>query len=167
MSTLTPEQYFDLEYCFYNTPLIVANMLQYIIKDKIVCDVGCREGDFMKALGQYAKEVKGIEWNTDSYLIARDKNLNVVLGDAKKEHIPRADVYYVWVPVSQTVKILKRIKQSIIILGGDYEKYPYPCDIKDILEYLKHHHHITIAVPDQKTIGGYKRDFIFRIIEQL
>jgi len=79
-----------------NTPDGVADLLYDTIKDKVVCDIGCGEGDFMKALSRNAKKVIGIESDKDRAKIARKRGFKVYIRDSFFEKLPKADVYYSW-----------------------------------------------------------------------
>ncbi len=64
----------------HNTPNEIADLIKDIIKDKVVCDIGCGDGSFMVAMSKYAKEVIGIEY--DVKLAKKAKNLpNVFFQD--------------------------------------------------------------------------------------
>lgn len=78
------------------TPAEVADLIKDIVKDKVVCDIGCGGGSFMKALSRYAKEVHGIEENEDWALVASDKGFVVMAENAFSFPLPKADVYYCW-----------------------------------------------------------------------
>ena len=78
------------------TPPEVADLIQDIIKDKVVCDVGCGEGDFMEAMSKYAKKVIGIEEIEDRAKKARTKGFDVICDNSFFNMLPVADVYYVW-----------------------------------------------------------------------
>ena len=119
--------------------MCIAEAIKDIIKDKVVCDIGCREGDLMVAFSKYAKEVIGIEKIADRVRICRRKGFDywfappsglvnqTTEGDAMTMDIPHADVYYIWVHHSKAnslnVNIARRIKKlkpkSTIIVGGD------------------------------------------------
>lgn len=75
----------------HRSPLKVAEVLKDIIKDKVVCDIGCACGDLMIAFSKYAKRVVGIERLKEEREISLKRGLDVV------DNIPDADVYYVWV----------------------------------------------------------------------
>ena len=78
------------------TPEEIADLIKDIIKDKVVCDIGCGGGSFMSALQKYAKEVTGIEEEESWARIASDKGFTVQVENAFSFPLPKADVYYCW-----------------------------------------------------------------------
>jgi len=79
------------------TPPGVAELIKDVIKDKVVCDVGCGEGTFMEALqAQGARVLIGIEENEDWAYTAADKGFSIMLGSSWFQPLPEADVYYLW-----------------------------------------------------------------------
>ncbi|NCN26056.1 hypothetical protein GW915_00640 [bacterium] len=78
------------------TPLAVADLIEDIIKDKKVCDLGCGVGTFMTALDKYSSEVIGIEDNYDWAMIASKKGFRVITENIFSFSLPEADVYYCW-----------------------------------------------------------------------
>lgn len=79
-----------------HTPLEVAEEIKDLIKDKVVCDVGCGDGLFMREMAKHAKEVFGIEQDEELCELATRNGLNVYHTDAFFEPLPKADVYYIW-----------------------------------------------------------------------
>lgn len=78
------------------TPSVVATLIADIIKDKLVYDLGCGEGEFMEAMRPYAKEVRGIEQVDEWAQTAAGKGFKVLSGNAFSIPFPVADVYYCW-----------------------------------------------------------------------
>ena len=101
------------------TPTEVAKAIDEAIdlSDKIICDIGCGEGDFMLELSKYAKKVIGIEESHLMWERAKAKGLDVILGDAKTISIPKADVYYLWLG-PEIKEIAERLNG--IVIHGDY-----------------------------------------------
>jgi len=101
------------------TPPEVADLIQDIIKDKVVCDVGCGEGDFMEAMSKYAKKVIGIEEIEDRAKKARTKGFDVICDNSFFNMLPVADVYYVWTRDSMGVyqKAVWEGTKGIFIFG--------------------------------------------------
>lgn len=79
-----------------NTPDEIADLISDIIKDKIVCDIGCGDGSFMKAMSKHAKEVFGIELNEEDFKSAIEKGFTVHNYDSFYTFLPYADIYYLW-----------------------------------------------------------------------
>lgn len=79
------------------TPPEVATLISDVIKDKVVCDVGCGEGTFMEALrANGAVDLIGIEEEEDWAYKAADKGFRIMLGSSWFQPLPEADVYYLW-----------------------------------------------------------------------
>lgn len=108
------------------TPIIISHKLRKIIKNKIVCEVGCAEGDNMILLSKYAKKVIGLDLNYARLKHAKSRNLDVRLSDYRQDLIPKADVYYFWpsntlrdVPFLIWKIVNNSFSNSIIISGCD------------------------------------------------
>jgi len=79
------------------TPPEVAELISDVIKDKVVCDVGCGEGTFMEALERNgAKKCIGIEEEKEWAVTAADKGFSIFLGSSWFQPLPEADVYWLW-----------------------------------------------------------------------
>lgn len=79
------------------TPPEVAELISDVIKDKVVCDVGCGEGTFMEALRDNgAKQCIGIEEEEAWVVTASHKGFPVFHGSSWFQPLPTADVYYLW-----------------------------------------------------------------------
>lgn len=78
------------------TPEEIADLIKDVIQNKVVCDIGCGGGSFMKALSKYAKEVIGIEEEEEWAIIASKKGFDVMAENAFSFPLPEADVYYCW-----------------------------------------------------------------------
>lgn len=79
-----------------HTPLAVAELIKDIIKDKVVCDIGCGKGELMKEFSKYAKRVIGIESDGEIAQYVRDLGFFVIGEDSFYNELPKADVYYAW-----------------------------------------------------------------------
>jgi len=108
------------------TPAIVSDKISGIINNKIVCELGCAEGDNMLLMQRFAKEVIGIDLNNDRLEIAIKRKLDVRVSDYRVDNLPEADIYYFWPSnvLRDTPyliwKIFKTQKfQGIIISGSD------------------------------------------------
>ena len=80
----------------WRSPMVVSEAISDIIKDKVVCELGCAEGDNMVFMARYANEVIGFECDTKRGSVAEKRRLKVIYGDYHKDKIPKADVYYFW-----------------------------------------------------------------------
>lgn len=78
------------------TPPATIELIKDIIKDKVVCDVGCSTGEFMELMAKYAKEVIGIEEDKEIAEIASKKGFTIYNKNTFFEPLPKADVYYLW-----------------------------------------------------------------------
>ena len=105
----------------YRSPLAVIEAIKDIIKDKVVCDLGCAYGDLMIEMQKYAKEVIGVEVHDEAAKGAINRGLNVIEGDMYKIDIPQADVYYLWISIPDwdLPKIPKLLKKGIWIIAAD------------------------------------------------
>ncbi len=108
------------------TPAIVSDKISGIIKNKVVCELGCAEGDNMLLMQRFAKEVIGIDLNNDRLGIAIKRKLDVRVSDYRVDNLPEADIYYFWpsnVLRDTPYLIWKIFKtqnfQGIIISGSD------------------------------------------------
>jgi hypothetical protein len=124
--------------CPARTPLVVAEALKDILKDKRVCDIGCREGDILLAFLDYAKSGIGVESNENNAKIAQGKGLNVIYADIRNIPMPEADIYYVWIqkPINQVIFDL--IPKGLVVIGGDPqadEFYDIPGSRKILVPY--------------------------------
>ncbi len=82
----------------YRSPKAISESIKEIIKDKVVCDLGCGEGDNMVFMSKYAKKVVGLEYS-DRINPAIERGLDVMRGDYYEldfDDFPKADVYYFW-----------------------------------------------------------------------
>jgi len=82
--------------CPNRSPKAVSDAIKDIIEDKVVCELGCAEGDNMMFMSRYAKKVIGFEYNPDRGRVAEQRGLSVTYGDYFKDQLPEADVYYFW-----------------------------------------------------------------------
>jgi len=103
----------------WRSPLVVVEAIKDIIKDKVVCELECAAGDLMVEMKKYAKDVVGMELNPDRVLAAKARGLDVVEGDVFTNHIPDADVYYIWCDATMIGSIPSIIKKGIWIIASD------------------------------------------------
>jgi len=96
--------------------LDIVDNYKDIIKNKIVCDIGCGSGDLLEyiRLKNLCKEVKGIEININRY---NQNRKYIKFGDVFQVGLPDADVYIIWLGILFPYeKLLKLIKKNVIIL---------------------------------------------------
>tara|TARA_Y100000816_G_scaffold291222_1_gene281970 strand:+ start:826 stop:1428 length:603 start_codon:yes stop_codon:yes gene_type:complete len=113
------------------TPSIISYRIRNLIKNKIVCELGCAEGDNMILLSRYAKKVIGLDLNVNRLKYAQRRELDVRLSDYRIESIPSADVYYFWPsnPLRDIPyliwKIINNSNSNIIIISGSDNAIKY------------------------------------------
>jgi hypothetical protein len=110
----------------YRSPMAVSDAIKDLIKDKVVCELGCAEGDNLVFMARYAKKVIGFEYMKRRYQVAQKRGLDVTVGDYYKDPLPDADVYYFWPDDGEkdseylVQKLLKKPGfNGIIIVGAD------------------------------------------------
>jgi hypothetical protein len=106
--------------------MAVSETIQDLIQDKIVCELGCAEGDNLVFMSRYAKQVIGFEYMQSRYKIAQQRGLDVTVGDYYKDDVPDADVYYFWPDDGErdSEYLVQKLLQKpgfngIIIIGAD------------------------------------------------
>tara|TARA_S200000501_G_C20478761_1_gene592878 strand:- start:6 stop:494 length:489 start_codon:yes stop_codon:yes gene_type:complete len=106
------------------TPIIISYEIRNLIKNKIVCEVGCAEGDNILLLSKYAKKVIGLDLNADRLKYAQSRKLDVQLSDYRLNSIPKVDIYYFWPSNSLRDipfliwKIINNSNSNSIIISG-------------------------------------------------
>lgn len=93
------------------TPIEVADLIKDVIKDRVVCDIGCGGGSFMKAMSEYAERVIGIEEN-EAWGDYASRIGEVFVMNSFIQPLPPADVYYSWTIDSMGV-YLKAIHEGV------------------------------------------------------
>jgi len=108
------------------TPAVISDEISKIIKDKVVCELGCAEGDNMLLMGRYARKINGIDLNKERLKHAINRNLDVKELDYRTNKLPEADIYYFWPSngLRDTPYLIWKIykknkKNSKIIFGAD------------------------------------------------
>lgn len=101
------------------TPVEVADLISDVIKDKVVCDIGCGGGSFMIALSKYAKEVIGIEEEKEWAEHAASKGFDIYDHNTYFHELPKADVYYSWTKDSMGVFLKAKYEgtKGVFIFG--------------------------------------------------
>lgn len=102
------------------SPLAVAEALKTYTKGKVVCDIGCREGDMLVAFADHSYRQVGVESNERLSEITKNKGFFVKNMNARSnEKLPTADVYYVWVRKDFNLDMVDKIQKGLVVLGGD------------------------------------------------
>lgn len=104
------------------SPLDLVDVLKFIVKDRVFCDLGCGAGDLVKAISPYCKRAFGVELNDGRRARALEQGVEVIDGHLLTMQLPEADVYYIW--VNDSIKVVERIKKGIIIQATE--------DLKDL-----------------------------------
>ena len=79
-----------------HSPLGIAELVKDVITGKVVCDIGCGQGELLLEFAKYAKEVIGIEEDETVAQIATDKGLTIHRMNSFFQELPKANVYYLW-----------------------------------------------------------------------
>tara|TARA_Y100000034_G_C6843159_1_gene381668 strand:+ start:273 stop:818 length:546 start_codon:yes stop_codon:yes gene_type:complete len=111
----------------YRSPLGLAEAVQDIIRDKVVCDLGCGEGDQVKDMGRYAKRSFGVERTARG----NKAEVEVIKGDWR-HGIPKAEVYHMWIDpwvVYDAIKMVQLLPYPCTFLAGGYRCEPYMEDL--------------------------------------
>jgi hypothetical protein len=118
----------------------VSHAIKDLIQNKVVCELGCAEGDNMVFMSRYAKKVIGVEVNPKRYKPAQDRGLEIIVADYLHDDIPEADVYYFWpnLPDRDNEFLIDKILSNdsfngTIIVGGDTGFPPDPVTINKCL----------------------------------
>lgn len=84
----------------------IAEAIKDYLVGRSVLDIGCGDGEQMKAFAKYADSIMGVD---------------IKLGcDIFKDPYPEADVYYVWInPLKENIEIANMIEKGYIILGAN------------------------------------------------
>ena len=124
----------------YRIPIDISSIIKLYSKNKIVCDLGCAEGDILEYLiiNNSCKEVKGIEYDKKRIVAEREyiKYGNVY------EKIPTADIYLLWLGQHFNYKkIINKIPYNSIIVYMDgseknHELFQLQTNLKLIKNYI-------------------------------
>ena len=106
------------------TPPEIAELIKDLIKDKVVCDIGCGGGSFMGALRTHAKEVIGVEEEKEWAEVAAEKNFTVYAENAFSFPLPPADVYYCWSKSAMGIYLKAKFEgtKGVFIFGHTVRK---------------------------------------------
>lgn len=122
--------------CPYRSPKAISEAISDIIQDKVVCDLGCAEGDNMIFMSQFARQVKGLE-ASERIIPALERGLDVVHGDYYINLLPTADVYNLWPDDGPRDNkfLVKRIMsdpefKGHVIVAGDYGSPPESASVR-------------------------------------
>lgn len=104
----------------YRGPAVCAHAMSPYIQDKIVCDLGCGGGDLVWLMARWAKEVVGVEYDSNRLdkafapsHVKMKVNVTFKKLDYFVEPVPDADVYYFWPnDVTQLPQVVSRIMSA-------------------------------------------------------
>ncbi len=99
---------------YARTPNEVADLVQDIIKDKTVIDLGCGEGEFMKALRVHTSKLSGYEQQTETKIIAERQGLTVNNADFIAQPLADNVIYYSYLSTNDLDRLLKKIDDDNI-----------------------------------------------------
>ena len=99
---------------YARTPSEVADLVQDIIKDKTVIDLGCGEGEFMKALKVHTSKISGYEQQTTVQRIAERQGLTVNNSDFIAQSLADNVIYYSYLNTNDLDRLLKKIDDDNI-----------------------------------------------------
>lgn len=128
----------------YRSPAALVESVKDIIQDKIVCDLGCGEGDILFLMKPYAKKVLGIDVKSPH----SSRGIDIIVGDYRDGLIPYAEVYYFWPddPVKDIPIMVDKLKSL------NYDKKLLIGGRKDAV-------HLKYCL---ETFGGHVREFFFK-----
>ena len=99
---------------YVRTPNEVADLIQDLIKDQTVIDLGCGEGEFMKALRVHTSRVSGYEQQTVTQLVATNQGLTVINSDFITQPLADGIVYYAYLNSTDLDRLLQKIDEDNI-----------------------------------------------------
>ena len=144
MNEINTELYAPSRETPYRSPKAAIDSTSEFIQDKVVCDLGCAEGDTMVFMSKYAKEVIGFEFDKTRGSVAEEKGLNVIYGDYFKDDLPEAEVYYFWPDEGAIANdfLINKIHSTegwsgTIIVGGDSNFHPEPAILDECVRKWK------------------------------
>ena len=105
---------------YARTPYEIADLIKDLIKDKTIVDLGCAEGEFLKALQPHAQEVKGVEQVTVTSQIARDQGFDIDNINLFNYPFNETEIYYSYldkITANQFIEFIEtqNIKGTFII----------------------------------------------------
>ena len=123
----------------YRSPIEVPELLKDHIKDKVVCEIGCADGDLLPGFAKYAEKVIGVEFVEDCWIKLREvesksDNIEILYGGVRHKRegkagtrrpfnhhpeipLPEADLYFVWINRPVCEAFLDRIQKGKIVIG--------------------------------------------------
>lgn len=105
------------------SPLAVAQTLRPIIEGKVICDLGCGEGDLLIAFQECgASETIGVEMNVERANRGLERKLNIIIENFMDIPLPVADIYYIWIENAYLPHIIEKASGKTLVIG-DYGIY--------------------------------------------
>lgn len=153
--------------CPHRSPMAVSEAIQDIVKDKLVCELGCAEGDNLMFMARFCERAFGLDNSRHQQAI--DRGLDVCYGDYRKDPIPFADVYYFWPDDGEkdneflVNKIISQGNKCTIVVAGDTG---YPKEIPSVKRCAENNNGELRRVPFDEGEGHRENGiFLLAIIE--
>lgn len=134
-----------IDSCPVRSPLLVADHLVELVRDKIIFEVGTRNGDILSCVSRFAKVAYSAEIQPEYCEKLRQRNLTVLCGDfttldfSSLSNIP--DVFFWWPMAAddqndawlshvrhQLSNVIPRTQERIAVIGFDHQ---WPRDMKN------------------------------------
>ncbi len=152
-----------------------VNAFKKYYKNKIVCDFGCGNGDFLKTILLNSKKVFGIELNKSNIKSLNRKNI-LVKNDINliNEKLDTIFLFHVLEHLPNSIEFLKIFKKKLKKKGKVIIEVPHACDIlldkfknKDFINFTLWSQHLILHTKDSLKFylksSGYKNIEIFGI----
>jgi protein-L-isoaspartate O-methyltransferase len=161
-------------YPSHRTPAGVLDAIELIITDKVVCELGCAEGDNMVFMAKYARRVIGIDRDEQRVREAQRKGLDVVRGDYHLDNLPEAEVYYFWPKdgAKDDAFLVEKILsndtfQGIIVIGADPQRKRWlrKVDVSAVRKCIDRWGGRLIEVPLERE-NGAQEAFLLGVIDR-
>ena len=99
---------------YARTPSEVADLIQDLIKDQTVIDLGCGEGEFMKALKAHTSKLSGYEQQTVTQRVAERQGLSITNADFVTQPLANNVIYYAYLNTNDLDRLLQKIDDDNI-----------------------------------------------------
>ncbi len=111
-----------------NTPKQLIKYIEPYAENKVVCDLGAHQGEFLSQLKNCKSRI-AFDKSEDNCKKALERGIEqAMFGDYYKDPIPKADVYYVYTHSYDVGRVYKKIKKGTIIFTGPKEHFDEPAN---------------------------------------